>query len=204
MLVSDKEGMVFCGSLGRLNGLHLRNFGANSLRCNNLIRKSPCRGLNGRRRRSWGNQICIYLMLMIVLVSLAGRCESFRQDPVASPNRSTRSTLPSQKNLVDDMQEEGKTSRLQRLLPSAWRNKNMSSWEIVESVRALRCGGIDSSPPGIVCPVNTNETLPPENSLDKAVGRVLTLLGRVVVAQTVATLFTRNDHALLTEVCAVG
>lgn len=80
----------------------------------------------------------------------------------------------------------------------------MSSWEIVESVRALRCGGIDSSPPGIVCPVNTNETLPPENSLDKAVGRVLTLLGRVVVAQTVATLFTRNDHALLTEVCAVG
>ena len=104
--------------------IRVRNVGANSLQRNSLIRKASCRpyrGLKCRRRGSLSTSI----ILMILLVSLVETCESFRQEPVASPNRSTRSaTLSSQKNLVEDVQE-GETSRLQRLLPSAWRNKNM-------------------------------------------------------------------------------
>jgi hypothetical protein len=190
------------GIIGRSNGLDSRQVGANSLRQSSasVITEAPCNRFECRRRRSLGYHHCIYLIFVVLLASFVVTCESFRQEPVASP-RSTRRVLSSQKNLVDDVQE-GETSTLQRLLPSAWRYKNMSSWEIVETVSCFRGGGIDSPPPTkIVGLLKGDGSLPPENSVDKAVGVVLTLLGKVVVVQSVATLLTSNDHSLLIEVC---
>jgi len=178
--------------------------GANSLRHDSAAALGASEGTEAaysRRRRTSGHPRLGSLVFVVVLACLTGACAAFRHDPVTSPTRaSSRNTLQSQKNLIDDVQE-GETSRLQRLLPSAWRNKNMSSWEVVESVRTLRGGGIGMEAASLALPVR-NVTLPPPNALDKKVGKVLRLIGRVVVAQSVLSLLTSNDDSLLTEVCA--
>ena len=74
----------------------------------------------------------------------------------------------------------------------------MSSWDVVESVSSLRGGGTDDAVSSFVV---RNATLLPPNELDRKVGKVLRLLGRVVVAQSLLTMLTSDDHALLTEVC---
>ena len=160
----------------------------------NRTKEAGCVRLAHQRRLFSPIRGCIFLL---VFTSLMGTCVAFRQDPPMSPTRVNRSSLQSQKNLVDDVQE-GETSRLQRLLPSAWRNKNMSSWDVVESVSSLRGGGTDEAVNSFVV---RNTTLPPPNDLDRKVGKVLRLLGRVVVAQSLLTIVTSDDHALLTEVC---
>jgi hypothetical protein len=173
--------------------------GVDSLKIGSNHIMAPMEGSRSVRcRRS--SRLVTYIAVLLLMIP---PCVAFRQDLIFGIRSNRNNLLQSQKNLIDDVQE-GETSRLQRLLPSAWRNKNMSSWDMVESVRDLRGGGMtgvdDSLSFGVV--PRRNATLPPPGALDKMVGNVLTFFGKAVVFQSVVTLLTSNDHALLTEVCA--
>lgn len=139
-------------------------------------------------RQSSCRRACVSFMLVLLALHLSA-VTAFRQEPVASPARPTKNTLESQKNLIDDVQD-GETSRLQRLIPSAWRNKNMSSWEFVESVRSLCRGGMTAEN-GEVLGRNA-DTLSPLTELDKTVGKLLSLLGKAVMTHSVVTFLTSN------------
>ena len=195
MSVRPKESSVSPG------GLDLLNLGSNPT--TDAGKCSPPR-LRRDRHHCLNRLKCLSYLFAILFVTPL--CFAFRQDPIASGShtRSNRNNLlGSQTNLVDDVQD-GETSRLQRLLPSAWRNKNMSSWDMVESVRAFRGGArtvLDGVSFGVTVAPKANVTLAPPGALDKTVGKILTFFGKVVVLQSVVALLTSNDDALLTEVC---
>jgi hypothetical protein len=109
---------------------------------------------------------------------------------------------PENRSYLDD--DSMDASRFQRLLrvPSAWRNGNMTSWNVVESVRAFRGGTKETTRP-FVASFNATSALPPANPIDKMVGKVLGLVGKVVVLQCAITMLTSDHHALFDEVCFV-
>ena len=153
-----------------------------------------------------GRWRCRILLSAIVLMILSKKmCLAF-----LDPNRFARGRsrnaclLSSSENRSFFGDDSIDASRFQRLLriSSAWKTGNMTSWDVVESVRTYR-GGTEESTRPFVASFNATSALPPENPIDKIVGKVLGLLGKVFVLQFAITMVTSDHHTLFDEVCFV-
>jgi hypothetical protein len=155
------------------------------------------------RRRRLRNRA---LLSALIFMSLCQQgCLAFLDPRRFARSRPHLTRLLSSENrsfLDDDSSIE--SSRLQRLLqvPSAWKNGSLTSWDIVDSVRALRGGTKETTRP-FVASFNVTAALPPPNTLDRIVGKVVGLVGKVVLLQSATMMLTSNHHALVDEVCFV-
>lgn len=148
---------------------------------------------------------CRELLSVLVLMKLCQQgCLAFLDPKRFARSRPNKTRLSSENRSFLDDDSSIESSRLQRLLqvPSAWRNGNITSWDIVDSVRALRGGTKETTRP-FVASLNVTAALPPHNALDRMVGKVVSLVGKVVLLQSAITMLTSNDHALFDEVCFV-
>jgi hypothetical protein len=172
--------------------------------CDECCHVIPSRSSRQRPRLRRLRYRAIFSVLVLMKLCQQG-CIAFLDPKRFARSRPNKTRLLSSDNrsfLDDDSSIE--SSRLQRLLqvPSAWRNGNFTSWDIVDSVRALRGGTKETTRP-FVASLNVTSELPPPNTLDRMVGKVVGLVGKVVLLQSAITMLTSNDHALFEEVCFV-
>lgn len=174
---------------------------AASAACCNVIPSRSARQ-HPRPRRS---RYRILLSVIVLMILSEQVCLAFQDPNRFARGRPCNKVLLSaseNRSFLDD--DSMDASRFQRLLrvSSAWRNGNMTSWDVVESVRALREGTKETTCP-FVASFNATSALPPANPMDKMVGKVLGLVRKVVVLQCAITMLTSDRHALIDEVCFV-